>query len=119
MPQFYPHTPKSQCEMKAIREFFRVSKVLLPIGLIGENSNFAYGYDGEKYYVTEYSILDYFVTKTALSFEEAKALFEALTFVGNPAPRPTRITELVKSARKQKISDNDLFWYFEEAISLI
>ena len=112
MPQFNLHTPKTQSDMKAMR----MNRTTLPTGLIGENSQFAYGYDGEKYYVTEYSILDYFVTKTALFFDEAKALFEALTFVGNPAPKPTEITKLVKSARKQKLSGDDLFWHFENSL---
>lgn len=112
MPQFNLHTPKTQSDMKAQR----MNRTTLPIGLIGENNNFAYGYDGEKYYVTEYSILDYFVTKTALLFDEAKALFEALIFVGKSAPKPTEITKLVKSARKQKLSGDELFWHFENAL---
>ena len=112
MPQFNLHAPKTQGDMKAMR----MNNTKLPVGLIGENSNFAYGYDGEKYYVTEYSILDYFVTKTELVFEEAKALFDALTFVGKPAPKPTEITKLVKFARKQKLIGDDLFWHFEEGI---
>lgn len=112
MPQFNLHTPKTQGDMRVMR----MNRTTLPIGLIGENSNFAYGYDGEKYYVTEYSILDYFVTKTALFFDEAKALFEALTFVGKPAPQPTEITKMVKSARKQKLSGDDLFWHFENEL---
>ena len=115
MPQFYNHLPATDKAMKEARaEYNRVKN--LPIGVIGENNKFAYGWDGEKYYVTEYSILDYFVTKTALLFDEAKALFDALTFVGNPAPKPTEITKLVKSARKQKLSGDDLFWHFENAL---
>ena len=112
MPQFNYHTPKTQSDMKAMR----MSRTTLPVGLIGKNNSFSYGYDGEIYYVTEYSILDYFVTKTALFFDEAKALFEALTFVGNPAPKPTKITKIIKSARKQKLSGDDLFWYFENEL---
>ena len=113
MPQFNFHTPKTQSDMKAIR----MNKTTLPVGLIGENNDFAYGYDGEKYYVTECSLLDYFVTKTALFFDEAKALFEALTFVGGAAPKPTEITKLIKSARKQKLSGSDLFWHFEKGLT--
>ena len=95
----------------------RMNRTTLPVGLISENNDFAYGYDGDKCYVTECSLLDYFVTKTALLFDEAKALFEALSFIGDPAPKPTEITKLVKAARKQKLINDDLFWYFVDGLS--
>lgn len=111
MPQFYKHTPKSQADMAAERK----RRTSLPVGLIGVNSQFSYGYNGSTYYVTEYSIFDYFVTKTELSFEEAKALFEALTFAGNPAPKPIEVTRLIREARRKKLSGDELFWFFEGA----
>ena len=112
MPQFNLHTPKTQSDMFAMRK----NKVTLPTGVIGQNNDFSNGYDGDKYYVTECSILDYYVTKTYLSFDEAKQLFNALTFVGKPAPKPSKITSLVKFARKQKLSGDELFWHFEQGI---
>ena len=102
--------------MKILRKAMRMSKVSLPVGLIGENNNFAYGYDGEKYYVTENSILDYLVTKTYLTFDEAKQLFDALTFNNEHAPAPTKVTRLIKSARKQKLNNDNLFWHFVEGL---
>ena len=116
MPQFSIHTPKAQCDMKQIRMQYKMQKTTLPIGIIGQSTNFAYGYDGEKYYVTEYSILDYLVTNMNLFFEEAKYLFEALTFVGNPAPQPKLITKIIKSARKQKLTNQDLFWHIVDSL---
>ncbi len=111
MPKFNLHTPKTQSDMKAMR----MSQVSLPVGLIGENNNFAYGYDGEKYYVTE-GAFQYVVTRVHLAFEEAKQLFEALTFENASEPCAKVVNTLVKSARKQKLNGNDLFWHFVKGL---
>ncbi len=97
--------------MKAMR----MSQVSLPVGLIGENNKFAYGYDGEKYYVTE-GAFQYVVTRMHLAFEEAKQLFEALTFENASEPCAKVVNALVKSARKQKLNGNDLFWHFVKGL---
>jgi len=97
--------------MKAMR----MSKVSLPVGVIGENASFAYGYDGDKYYVTE-GVFEHFVTRVSLSFDEAKQLFEALTFSNAVEPCAKMISKLISSARKNNLKGMDLFWHFENGI---
>jgi hypothetical protein len=112
MAQFNIHSPKTQGDMKSIREASR--KQVLPIGLISENRNFAYGYDGDKYYVTE--SIGYLVTRMQLAFEEAKQLFNALTFVEASEPKSDTINSLVKSSRKQDLSGDNLFWFYVDGL---
>lgn len=88
----------------------------LPIGIIAENKSFAYGYDGKKYYVTK-GFLGYLVTRIHLKFHEAKYLYEALSFLENVCPFKKNINTLIKSARKQKLTGDDLFWHFENGLS--
>ena len=111
MPKFNLHTPKTQSDIKDMR----IIKVSLPVGLIGENNDFAYGYDGDKYYVTEGSF-QYIVTRMHLSFDEAKHLFEALTFQNASEPCTKVINALVKYARINKINGKDLFWHFVKGL---
>ena len=114
MPQFNIHSPKSQSDMKAIRE--NAKKHILPIGLISENHNFAYGYNGESYYVTE-SAFAYLVTRMQLAFEEAKELFNALTFAEASEPKASDINNLIKSSRKEDLSGDNLFWFYVNGLS--
>ena len=114
MPQFYTHIAKSQGDMKEIRENSR--PVSLPIGLIGENKDFAYGFDGDKYYVTE-GVFGYIVTGIHLAYDEAKQLFNALTFIEASEPSVSVINTAIKLARKKSLSGDDLFWMLTEKIS--
>jgi hypothetical protein len=114
MPQFNIHSPKTQSDMKAIRQ--QSMKAILPIGLISENHNFAYGYNGENYYVTE-SAFSYLVTRMQLAFEEAKQLFNALTFAEATEPKASDINNLIKSSRKEGLSGNNLFWFYVDGLS--
>lgn len=88
----------------------------LPIGIIGEEGRFSYGYNGTTYYVTEYCILDYYVTRTHLKFEEAKKLYEALVWVSYPAPKPSEVTKMIKRSRKKKLTGDNLLFFFIEWI---
>lgn len=114
MPQFNIHLPKSQSDMKAIRENSR--KLFLPIGLISENHNFSYGFNGDYYYVAE-STFGYLVTRMQLAFEEAKQLFNALTFAEASEPKASDINNLIKSSRKEGLSGDNLFWFYVDALS--
>ena len=87
----------------------------LPIGTIGENSNFSYGYDGKKYYVTE-GAFQYLVTRIHLTFDEAKQLFEALTFINSESTCIKKVSNVIKTARKAKWQGNDLFWWFVKTL---
>ena len=111
MPKFYTHTPKSQGNMKDVRVGNR--KASLPIGLIGESSSFAYGYDGDKYYVTE-GVFQYLVTGVNLAFDEAKQLFNALDFNNSIEPSVKSVSSAIKDSRKEKLSGDDLFWFLTD-----
>jgi len=108
MAQFYKHTPKHAPK--------RMQKK--PVGVIGEMGSFAYGYNGRSYYVTEgVSFWTYYVTKTILSFTEAKALFNALVANGKDAPHPKKISKVIKECRKKKhTSLNDMYNFLFFAI---
>jgi len=109
MPSFYNNTITTQSDMKTAR----ANRVKLPIGTIGENLKFSYGFDGSTYYVTE-SVMEYLVTKAKMSFDEAKALFDALTWNDKDAPMQTKVSSLLKKARKE--NPTSLFWFFVESL---
>jgi len=84
----------------------------LPVGVIGENSRFSYGYNGKSYYVTEGS-LEHLITRMELSLEEAKQMYTALSFTEVEAPNSKTINGMVKRTRKDKLTNpDDLFNYF-------
>jgi hypothetical protein len=87
----------------------------LPIGTIAENLNFSYGYDGKKYYVTE-GAFQYLVTRIHLTFDEAKQLFEALTFNNVEDICTKKVSNVIKSARKSKFEGDNLFWHFVKSL---
>ena len=109
MPSFYNTKITTQSDMATKRK----NRVLLPTGTIGESLSFAYGFDGSSYYVTE-SVLEYLVTKASMSFLEAKALFDALVWNDVNAPTQTKVSGLLKRARKE--SPVSLFWFFVESL---
>jgi hypothetical protein len=110
MPQFYKNLKSTDKAMiEARTEYNRVKN--LPIGLIGENNMFAYGWDGEKYYVSE-GVFQYLVTKIHLGFDEAKQLFNALCFMNCSEPCSKKLASAIKKSRKQKLHGDSLFWFF-------
>lgn len=111
MPQFNLHTPKTQSDMKAMR----MNRVKLPIGLIGDNNRFAYGFDGDSYYVTE-GVFSHLVTRLSLSLDEASNLFYALDFIDASEPCNKIVSSTIKNARKKKLSGEDLFWFFVDCV---
>jgi len=114
MPQFAIHCPVSAFEMRKrlLPQYFNNHN---PIGVISKNGEFEYGYDGDKYYVTE-SVFKFFVTKIHLSFDEAKQLCNALSFIEALAPCTKKVALSIKNARKQKLSGDTLFWHFTETV---
>ena len=88
----------------------------LPLGTIAENNLFSYGYNGKTYWVA-FGVLHQKVTLKSLTFDQAKALFDALTFIGIEDPSYKLIDNSIKQIRKQKITSyNNLFWFFTESI---
>jgi len=113
MPQFNLNTPKSQADMKTIRENNR--RQVLPVGIIAESLGYAYGYDGDTYYVTEGSFY-HLVTKIVLSQDEARQLFNVLDFEELVEPTSKDVSRVIKSARRLKLSNDDLFWYLQQEL---
>ena len=117
MPQFSKHTPIAS---STIRKKINMEKAISdykPIGVIGKNSSYAYGYNGRSYYVTE-GVFSYLLTTTYLTFDEAKNLFEACTFVGYAPDKPKAITSIVKAARKLKLKEAELMYFFIDQLEL-
>ncbi len=114
MPLFN-NTPSTITSIQKARKE-RAIKKSLPIGVIGENDSFKYGYNGEYYYVTE-GILEYYVTKMHLTFPEAKALFDALVFIGNDNTCSLSVTSTIKKYRKKDFMNKSLFWGIVDILS--
>lgn len=112
MPQFSNHLPASARAIKEARTEYRRVKSL-PIGLIGESASFAYGWDGKKYYVTE-GVFQFFVTRIHLTMDEAKQLFNALSFNNCYDPCSKKVNYAIKEARKNRLSGDFLFWFFTD-----
>jgi len=114
MPQFSEHLPVTEKAMKDARYEYRRAKTL-PIGLIGENNKFAYGYDGNKYYVTE-GVLYHLITKICLTLSEAKQLYNALSFNCEFEACSSTVSKAIKASRKKQLSEDGLFWFLVEEI---
>lgn len=117
MPQFSYHTPTSQGDMAARRKANKSLKQKLPTGKIGENTNFSWGYNGEYYYVCE-GVLEHLITNIHLTLEEAKRLFESLSFIDSSEPCPKSISQAIKGSRKDELKGDDLMWFFVDALSV-
>jgi hypothetical protein len=53
MPQFSDQAQKFHGDLKAISNAGDAEMESLPVGIIGENRNFRWGYTGQTYYVAE------------------------------------------------------------------
>jgi len=115
MPQFNYHTPKASSTMRSQINKMKMTKFTLPAGLISENNLFSYGYDGDKYYVSE-GVMQYLVTGMHLVLDEAKELFNALTFNDCSEPCTKVISNSIREARKLKIHGDDLFWFLTDKL---
>jgi hypothetical protein len=116
MPQFSHHTPVTQSDLANARKSARLVQKHFPIGCIGEQGNFSWGYDGKTYYVAE-GVLEHLVTKACLSLDEAKQLFNALVFSASYEVHGSLIAKAVKKARKKRISGDDLMWCLIDLLS--
>jgi hypothetical protein len=62
-------------------------------------------------------IFQYEVAKVELSEDEARRLFDALSFVETEYHCQKKVTKLVKEARAKKLEGRKLFFFFEEKLS--
>lgn len=111
MPQFSHHIPITQSDMA----LHRMSQFSLPVGVIGAEGNYSWGYNGDCYYVTE-GVLDHLVTTIKLSLDEAKQLFTALGFVCLSEVPVKVISDGIRVARKQYFSHDNLMWFLVDHI---
>lgn len=109
----------------------REKPTLYPIGLIGEYkhdscNSLCYGcYNKFGLYEVYFKSLyfDQWIIATALSFDEAKALFEALKWLNlTNEDIPYRLTKLIKQSRLKKNQDiatkkDGLFWFFIDGLT--
>lgn len=115
MPQFNHHAPVTQSDLARARFLSSLEQSYYPVGVIGESSDFAWGFNGDHYYVAE-GAFSFLVSKIHLAIDEAKQLFNALTFINASEPSPKTISLAVKSARKQRLSGDDLMWFFADKL---
>ena len=115
MPMFATQTPTTNGDLTTARKASKLSEYKKPIGDIGVSDRYQYGFDGDKYYVTEGFLCQY-VTQVHLSLDEAKHLFNALNWVGDIDFCYKLPSKLVKEARKKKINGDSLFWFFVDSL---
>ena len=115
MPQFSHHAPVTQSDLLAARHLANVNQKHFPVGVIGELSDFEWGFNGDLYYVAE-GVFSFLVSKIHFSIDEAKQLFNALTFINASEPSSKAISLAVKLARKQRLSCDDLMWFFADKL---
>ncbi|MFT6904181.1 MAG: hypothetical protein ACJAS1_000831 [Oleiphilaceae bacterium] len=115
MPQFSHNTPATPSDLLAARRLANINQKHFPIGVIGESSDFAWGFNGYHYYVTEGAFC-FLVSKAHLSIDEAKQLFSALSFIDASEPSAKSISLAVKLARKQRLSGDNLMWFFADKL---
>lgn len=115
MPQFNKHTPTAPSTLRKKINMEKAIGNYKPIEVIGKNSSYAYGYNGRSYYVTE-GAFSYLLTTTYLTFDEAKNLFEACTFVGSAPDNTKVISSIIKASRKLKLNGDELMYFFIEQL---
>lgn len=115
MPQFSHHAPATQSDLLAARRLANINQKHFPVGVIGESSDFEWGFSGDHYYVAE-GAFSFLVSKVHLAIDEAKQLFNALTFIDASEPSSKDISLAVKLARKQRLSGDDLMWFFADKL---
>ena len=113
MPQFFSTLPTPQGVYTESRK--RRLNTQNPVGLIGQQGDYTYGFDGRKYWVAE-GVLQTLVTLVHLTFDEAKMLFEALVWVSSEVDY-SRVNQAVRAGRKAKYNGQTLFWFYVEQLS--
>jgi hypothetical protein len=112
MAQFSKNTPLNISDLSKLRKESKLLKYNKPMGKIANQNHFEYGYNGDDcYYVTHsYGI---YMTSAKLSLEEAKNIYLALVWENlHSELDPKQVTQMVKDARKKKLENRDLFWFF-------
>jgi hypothetical protein len=115
MPQFSHHTPVSQGDLAHARKVAKLLQTHFPVGCIGEQGNFSWGFNGTTYYVAE-GVLEHTVTKKVLSIDEAKQLFNALVFNAISEVHSSIIVKAINQAKKHRLSGDDLMWFLTDIL---
>jgi hypothetical protein len=115
MPQFSYHAPATQSDLAKSRFLAKLQQSDFPVGLIGSQNGFSWGYDGSSYYVSE-GVFEFLVTNMKLSLDQAKQLFNALNFINAIEPSSKAISRAIKLARKKHLLGDDLMWFFIEEL---
>jgi hypothetical protein len=119
MPQFAIHKPVSISYLRDQINKDKLHEYSKPIGVIGENLNYSYGYEGDgRYYVTAGILGELVCGRMKLTFDQSKQLFDALNF-SDMKPEHLNYNNCIsalKIARKNKIEGKELFWLFLNAI---
>jgi hypothetical protein len=119
MAQFSTHAPISS---SALRDKIKKEKLIdypKPIGVIGKNDNYSFGYEGDgNYYVTMGILGELVCGRMKMTFEQAKQMFDALNFLGMPSSELNYklCIKALKEARKNKMEGNNLFFFFVQNI---
>lgn len=118
MPQFSYHTPIASSTLRNMINSEKLVNYKRPIGVIADSINYSYGFDGETYWVA-LGILKHSLTNAKMSFEESKAVHDALVFNESNIHLidcGKSFTNLLKQARKECNSYDSLFWFFVNKI---
>ena len=114
MPAFFTHTPIHSSTVRASINAQKLMDYKKPIGVIAESLDKAYGFDGDKYYLTVGCLPTYAFGTMKMDFDQAKSAYEAILFF-NIEPMNwdfNKAKEALKSARKNKLTGDKLMFFF-------
>lgn len=119
MAQFSVHSPVSSSTLRNKINKNKLIDYPKPIGVISENHNYSYGYEGDgNYYVTMGLLGELVCGRLKMTFDQAKQMYDALNFLEIPAPELNYklCVKALKEARKNKMEGNKLFFFFVQNI---
>ena len=113
MPQFYKSLPVSQGTLAEQRRLRMNTRP--PVGIIADQGNYSYGFDGNKYWVAE-GVLQHLMTGIHLTFDEAKMLYDALQWNNNGIDSSI-VNNAIRAGRKAKHTGQTLFWFYVDSLN--
>ena len=114
---FAIHAPSCSSTVRAQINKAKSARQVLPVGPIAESNGCAYGYDGESYYVEVGYFGHLAFGRMKMTMEQAKAAYEAILFFELDVVKWDwdGARSVLRSARKSKLSGDDLMFFFGDA----
>ena len=114
MPAFFTHTPTHSSTVRASINADKLTNYKKPVGVIGEDVDKSYGFNGDTYYVEVgvFPILAF--GRMEMTFEQSKSAYDAISLFDIDTFKWdfNRAKKALKEARKNKLTGDELMFFF-------